>query len=74
MTIPIWNMVESLSALLNNPVPPCKIPLASYTKLRVAHMPGMPGTFSPPTRVCDRDMQSRHVRDVRAVVHAGIAN
>ena len=31
-------------------------PLARYVKLRVAHAPGMPGTFSPPPRVSDTDM------------------
>ena len=31
-------------------------PLARYAKLRVAHAPGMPGTFSPPLRVSDPDM------------------
>ena len=31
-------------------------PLASYIKLRVAHAPGMPGTFSPPPRFSDPDM------------------
>ena len=31
-------------------------PLARYVKLRVAHAPGMPGTFSPPSRVSDPDM------------------
>ena len=31
-------------------------PLARYAKLRVAHAPGMPGTFSPPPRVSDLDM------------------
>ena len=31
-------------------------PLARYVKLRVAHAPGMPGTFSPPPRVIDPDM------------------
>ena len=31
-------------------------PLARYVKLRVAHAPGMPGTFSPPWRVSDPDM------------------
>ena len=30
--------------------------LARYVKLRVAHAPGMPGTFSPPPRVSDPDM------------------
>ena len=31
-------------------------PLARYNKLRVAHVPGMPGTFSSPPRVSDPDM------------------
>ena len=31
-------------------------PLARYLKLRVAHASGMPGTFSPPSRVSDPDM------------------
>ena len=31
-------------------------PLARYVKLRVAHAPGMPGTFSPSSRVSDPDM------------------
>ena len=31
-------------------------PLARYVKLRVAHAPRMPGTFSPPPRVSDPDM------------------
>ena len=31
-------------------------PLARYVKLRVAHMPRMPGTFSPPPRVSDPNM------------------
>ena len=31
-------------------------PLARYEKLRVAHAPGMPGTFSPPPRVSDPDI------------------
>ena len=31
--------------------------LARYVKLQVAHAPGMPGTFSPPPRVSDPDMQ-----------------
>ena len=30
--------------------------LARYAKLRVAHAPGMTGTFSPPSRVSDPDM------------------
>ena len=31
-------------------------PLARYAKLRVAHAPGMPGTFSPSPRFSDPDM------------------
>ena len=31
-------------------------PLARYVILRVAHAPGMPGTFSPPPWVSDPDM------------------
>ena len=31
-------------------------PFASYVKFRVAHAPGMPGTFSPPPPVSDPDM------------------
>ena len=31
-------------------------PLDRYVKLRFAHAPGMPGTFSPPPRVSDPDM------------------
>ena len=31
-------------------------PLTRYVKLRVAHAPGMPGTFSPPPRVSDPGM------------------
>ena len=32
------------------------VPLTRYEKLRVAHAPGMPATFSPPPRVSDPDM------------------
>ena len=31
-------------------------PLARYVKVRVAHAPGMPGTFSPSPRFSDSDM------------------
>ena len=31
-------------------------PLVRYVKLRVAHAPGMPGTFSPPPRIGDPDI------------------
>ena len=32
-------------------------PLTRYVKFRVAHAPGMPGTFSPPPRDSDPDIQ-----------------
>ena len=34
----------------------CQGPLTRYIKLRVAHAPGMPGTFSPPPPVGDPNM------------------
>ena len=34
----------------------CNGPLTRYVELRVAHAPGMPGTFSPPSQVSDPDM------------------
>ena len=38
-------------------ISPCHhVTLARYVKLRVAHAPGMPGTFSPPPRIGDPDM------------------
>ena len=36
----------------------CHGPLARYLKLWVLHAPGMPGTFSPPPRVSDPDMNN----------------
>ena len=33
------------------------VSLTRYAKLRVAHAPGIPGTFSPPPQVGDSDMQ-----------------
>ena len=56
-------------------------PLTRYVNVRVAHAPGMPGTFFPRHRlqrkplVCDPSRHaSRHVRHARAVMHVGIAN
>ena len=54
-------------------------PLTIYAKLRVAHAPGMPGTFSPaPTSKETASKQSRHasrhVRHARAVMYVRIAN
>ena len=34
-------------------------PLARYAKLRIAHAPGMPGTFSQPSPISDPDMHHR---------------
>ena len=49
-------------------------PLARYVKLRIAHAPGMPGTFSPATAGQRSRYASRHVRHARAVMHVGIAS
>ena len=54
-------------------------PHTRYVKLRVAHAPGMPGTFFPPpilkeTASYRSQPASRHVRDARAVMYVGIAN
>ena len=46
-------------------------PLTRYVNFRVAHAPGMPGTFSPPPQVSDTDM---HHGMGLTVMHAGIAN
>ena len=43
-------------------------PLARYVKLRVAHAPGMLGTFSPPLGVSDPDMHPDACRDRSLVV------
>ena len=48
--------------------------IMSLVKVWVAHALGMPETFSSPPRASDPDMQSQHVRDTRAMMHAGIAN
>ena len=53
-------------------------PLARYVKLRVAHAPGMPGTFSQPltskkTASYRSRHASRHMRDARSVTHVGMA-
>ena len=54
-------------------------PLTRYVQLRVAHAPGIPGTFSPPPTsketTCWRSRNaSQHVRHARAVMHVGFAN
>ena len=47
--------------------------------MRVAHAPGIPGTFSPPPPSKETTSKrfrhaSRHLRYARAVMHVGIAN
>ena len=54
-------------------------PLTRHVKLRVAHAPEIPGTFSPPPTSMETASQrfrhaSRHMRHARAVMHVGIAN
>ena len=75
----IWNIYRPK---YQNPVHlstssgPCNGPLTRYVKLRVAHAPGMPGTFPPPPRVIDPDMHHGTcvTRNARAVMHAGLVN
>ena len=54
-------------------------PLTRCVKLRVAHAPGMPGTFSLPSTSKETAIErswhaSRHVCHACAVMHVGIAN
>ena len=54
-------------------------PLARYVKLRVAHVPGMTGTFSPPPTskeiaIYRSRRASRQACDARAIMHVGIDN
>ena len=57
----------------------CHGPLTRYVKLRIAHAPGMPATFSPPSTSKENDSKRsrhafRHMRHARAVMHVGITN
>ena len=63
-TIRLWIYTIHIWTLTNDLFRPHG-PLARYVKLRVAHAPGMPGTFSPPPRVSDPDMH--HDTDVTHV-------
>ena len=47
-------------------------PLTRYIKLRVAHAPGMPGTFSPSPRISDPDMH--HVTHVPWCMSGSLTN
>ena len=54
-------------------------PVRRNVKLWVAHVPGIPVTFPPPSTSKETASSrsrhaSRHVRDARAVMHVGIAN
>ena len=49
-------------------------PLTRYANLQVAHAPGMPRTFSPPPAGWRPRHALGHVRNARAVMHAGIVN
>ena len=51
-----YQLNNQLCALLHHGDSRDNGPLARYVKLRVAHAPGMPGTFSPPPRISDPDM------------------
>ena len=52
---PVWWMSTQCFMHIMNSV--SHGPLARYVKLWVAHAPGMPGTFSPLSRVSDPDMR-----------------
>ena len=54
LTRPNTGTPQSPRVLLYTAIP--NGPLASNAKLRVAHAPGMPGTFSPTPRASDPDM------------------
>ena len=56
MSYCVFRFYQILPCLEYEPSTLCHGPLARYIKLRVAHAPGMPGTFSPPPRVSDPDM------------------
>ena len=60
-TLIVDKLRKVLSADLNDVIASTKRiqnhgPLTGYAKLRVAHAPIMPGTFSPPQRLSDPDM------------------
>ena len=69
LVIPAWkvNMVLEARAVFSHGT------VTRYAKLRVAHAPGMPGTFP---RHCGLAIPhaSLHVRHARAVMHAKFAN
>ena len=76
----LWNLA-ALVGLRSWPVQfkRCHEPLTRYAKLWVVHALGMPGTLSPPPSAKETASQrsrhaSRHVRDARTVMNAGIAN
>ena len=48
-----WGMMTYVDWVISGAI---HWPFTRYAKLRVAHRPGMPGTFSPPPRINDPDM------------------
>ena len=52
----LWNYYAILFIILRVSTALIHGPLTRYAKLQVAHVPGMPGTFSPPQRISDPDM------------------
>ena len=56
--IKIYTSEEVIEVIQQSIVSPCSLngPLTRYAKLRVAHAPGMPGTFSLKPQVRDPDM------------------
>ena len=52
----VYPPASNMMKLVGDNNRPCHRPLTRYVNLRVAHAPGMPGTFSPPPRVSDPDM------------------
>ena len=53
-----WINIEyiAIAVLIRKVSHQCSWALTRYAKSCVAHAPGMPGTFSPPSRVSDPDM------------------
>ena len=69
------NIMDVIHAFVKrDPIVLCHGPLARYVNLRVAHAPGVPGTFLPATTGKRPRHASRHARHARAVMHVGIAN
>ena len=74
----IWNLFfDIILASARRQLSGLHGPLTRYSKMRVAHAPGMPGPFSPPPTSNESasyrsQHASRHVRHARVVMHVGI--